>query len=104
LITGTTIQTLLCTNAVLGNEFATSVSKTFTPPITFSNEYFYYVYPVNFGTPSFTVNGLPNNAWGSTGAGTLTSFSYCNNVCFPQCYYIAKSDQALNATFTISVA
>jgi len=84
------------------NEFATSLAKTFSP-IAFSNEYFYYVYPKHFGVPSFTVNGLPNNAWGNSTASppTLFEITFINEFSYAETFYVARSDNKLNATFNI---
>lgn len=84
------------------NEFATSLAKTFSP-IAFSSEYFYYVFPKHFGTPSFTVNGLPNNAWGSLTEvpPTLFEIQFTNEFGYLETFYVGRSDSKLSATFNI---
>jgi len=98
-----TIQALLNAGSVIGSELSSSIAKTFSP-IAFSGEYFYYVYPKFLGTPTFTVNALPNNAWGNGGTGTLFTINYTNNNGYTIPYYVAKSDQALSTTFNIVVS
>lgn len=89
-------------DTMLGSELSTSEIKIF-PTIGFSGEYFYYAYPIQFGVPAFTVNGLPNNAWGNAPT-TLFIFSYTNAEGYTERYYLASSDNILNTTFNISVA
>jgi len=94
-----TIQALL-NGGSPSSELTTSKSKTFSP-ITFNNEYFYYVYPMFFGVPAFTVNGLPNNAWGNLSTDTLFVISYTNTNGYTERFYVAKSDQSMSNTFNI---
>jgi hypothetical protein len=94
------IQAILNAGSVIGSELSTSKAKTFSP-ITFSNEFFYYAYPQTFGVPSFTVNALPNNAWGNSGTGTLFQINYTNTNGYTIPFYVAKSDQRLSASFNI---
>jgi len=93
-----TIQGIL--NSSASSELTTSKAKTFSP-ITFVNQYFYYAIPSFFGVPAFTVNGLPNNAWGNLGTGTLFTISFTNSNGYTETYYIAKSDQSMSNTFNI---
>jgi len=95
------IQNILNNPSLSVGELSTSKAKTFTP-ITFSSEYFYYAYPAFFGVPSFTVNGLPNNAWGNTVNGTLFTISYTNSNGYVETFYVAKSDQRMSNTFNIA--
>ena len=83
-----------------GSELTTSKTKIFQP-ITFSGEYFYYAHPAHFGIPAYTVNGLPNNAWGNAPS-TLFSFTYTNIYGYAETYYLSSSDNLLNASFNIS--
>ena len=45
-----------------GNELATSLSKTYSG-INGSGNHLVFAFPTAFGTPNFTVNGLPNTAF-----------------------------------------
>lgn len=81
-----------------------STSKALNTTVTLNNQFFYYVYPKSFGTPSFTVNGLPNNAWGSQSIGTLYEFSFTNSNGYVNDYYVARSDNRISGTYTIIVA
>ena len=106
--TNTALQDLLngvSGGTLLGSELATTRVKTF-PPIAFSSEFFYYVYPVQFGDPSFIVNGLPNNAWGNPtdDPPTLFTFSYTNSNGYTETFNVARSDSLLGATFNIVVS
>lgn len=87
-------------NAVL------TTSKTMTCTITFSNEYFYYAYPKVLGTPTFTINGLPNNAWGDSSIGTLFTVDGMNNCTgySGTTYYVARSDSRITGDYIISVS
>lgn len=81
-----------------------STSKANTINTTFNNEFFYYIYPSSFGTPSFTVNGLPNNAWGNAGTGTLYKFNYTNTNGYENQYYVARSDSRITGSFNIVIS
>lgn len=81
-----------------------STSKANTINTTFNNEFFYYIYPSSFGTPSFTVNGLPNNAWGNAGTGTLYKFDYTNTNGYENQYYVARSDSKITGSFNIVIS
>lgn len=89
--------------ALSGGELSTSKSKTLSNEV-FNNEFFYYVYPSSFGTPNFTVNGLPNNAWGNAGTGTLFKISYTNVNGYANEYYVARSDSRITGTYNISIS
>lgn len=88
--------------ALSGGELSTTKAKTIT--LTFNNQFFYYVYPSSFGTPSFTVNGLPNNAWGNAGTGTLFKINYTNSNGYLNQYYVARSDSRITGTYNIAIS
>jgi len=90
-------------NGLIGAQAVLSTSKSANLSLTFSNEFFYYMYPTTFGTPSFTVNGLPNNAWGNAGTGTLFKIAYTNSNTYLNEYYVARSDSRITGTFTIAI-
>ena len=98
----TILEGILNTGTTLGDELSATRVKIFNT-IDFSNEYFYYAYPLQFGVPAFTVNGLPNNAWGDAPSNLFT-FLYTNTDGYTESYYLASSDNRLNTTFNISVA
>lgn len=81
-----------------------SSSKALTCTMVLNNQFFYYVYPKAFGTPSFTVNGLPNNAWGNAGSGTLFTITYVNTNGYSNQYYVARSDNKITGTYNIIVS
>lgn len=89
--------------ALSGGELSTSIGKTLSNQV-FNNEFFYYVYPSSFGTPNFTVNGLPNNAWGNAGTGTLFKISYTNAQSYVNEYYVARSDSRITGTYNIVIS
>jgi len=78
-----------------------STSKTLNLSQTLNNQFFYYAYPKTLGTPSFSVNGLPNNAWGNSTTGTLFTITYVNTDGFSNQYYVARSDSRITGTFCI---
>ena len=64
-ITDTMIKSMTGANAngqVFGNELSTTKSKTYTG-INGSGNHLVFAFPSAFGTPSFSVNGLPNTAF-----------------------------------------
>lgn len=69
--------------ALSGSEFSTTrvQSKTFNP----SNQYIYFAFPATFGTPSFKVNGLANNAW------IKSTISFTNASGFTEVYDVYRS-------------
>lgn len=81
-----------------------STSKSLNINVTLDNEFFYYSYPKSFGTPSFTVNGLQNNAWGNPSTGTLYEFVYSNSNGYSNNYYVARSDNRITGNFSIVVS
>lgn len=78
-------------------------SKTMCCTIMFDNEFFYYLYPKILGTPSFVVNGLPNNAWGNESINTLFDVTFTNNNTYDNEYYVARSDSRITGSYVISV-
>ncbi len=82
---------------------SSSIAKTLSNE-SFSNQFYYYAYPAIFGTPTFTVNGLPNNAWGSSSAGTLFSFNYTNSNGYTIPYYVARSDNRITGNYNINIS
>lgn len=67
----------------LNGELATSRTKTATfNPV---NQFIYFVFPTSFGTPSFKVNGLTNDAW------VTTTFNHINNQRHTESYTIYRS-------------
>lgn len=91
------------TAALSGGELSTSKSKSLSNE-SFSNQFYYYVYPSSFGTPSFIVNGLPNNAWGNSGVGTLYKINYTNPNGYVNQYYVARSDSRITGTYNINIS
>lgn len=86
-----TLDTL--TNAevlTLNSELATSRVKTvsFNP----TNQYIYIAMPTSFGTPSFKVNGLANDAW------EVTPLSHTNSQNFSENYTIYRSQYVQNGS------
>lgn len=80
-----------------------SSSKNLTTSLTLTNQYFYYAYPKSFGLPTFNVGGLTNNAWGNPLNNTLYEVEFTNTNNYVNRYYIARSDNKLNGTFTIII-
>ena len=90
-------------NGLNGNQAELSTSKNRSLVLTFNNEFFYYMYPKSFGTPSFTVNGLPNNAWGNSSTGSLFEITYVNRKGYSNTYYVARSDNRITGDYTIQI-
>jgi hypothetical protein len=78
--------------------------KTTSMSMTFNNEFFYYAYPSVMGTPSFTINGLPNNAWGNVGIGSLFTMMFKNKNNYCTSYYVARSDSRISGTYCIAIS
>lgn len=94
-------------SAALGSAFVSELSTTKARTLSnqiFSNQFFYWIYPSSFGTPTFTVNGLPNNAWGNSGSGTLFKFDYTNTNGYTNQYYVARSDSRITGTYNINIS
>ena len=89
--------------ALSGGELSTTRIKSLSNQI-FNNQFFYYIYPTSFGTPTFTVNGLPNSAWGNAGAGTLFKIDYTNVNGYENQYYVARSDNRITGTYNIVIS
>lgn len=98
LYTDDSIETLLTSG-----ELSTSKSKTLNNE-SFNNQFFYYVYPEIFGIPTFKVNGLQNNAWGSESNNTLYKFNYTNSQNYTTRYIVARSDNRITGTFNIEIS
>lgn len=96
-----TIESIM--NSSSNNEFTTNKSKTLNN-YSFTNEYFYYAYPKHFGVPTFTVNGLVNNAWGNASNNTLFEISFTNSDGYIEDFYVAKSDSSLSGSYNISIS
>ena len=70
-------------------------SKTLTP----TDEYFFIAYPARFGaTTTLTVNGLNFNAFTTN---TITGF--INNQGGTADYYVLRSNNLLNGTYTVQI-
>jgi hypothetical protein len=91
------VDALMC----VANQSFVSTSLAFNTSYTLNNEFFYYAYPAVLGTPSFTVNGLPNNAWGNLSIGTLFTMTFVNANNYSNEYYIARSDSRITGTYCI---
>lgn len=91
------------TAALSGGELSTTRDKTITNEV-FNNHFFYYIYPTSFGIPNFTVNGLPNNAWGSIDVNTLFIIDYTNVNGYSNQYYVARSDNRITGTYNINIS
>lgn len=97
-----TLQTIA--RGLTGSQAALATSKSANLSLTFNNQFFYYMYPKSFGTPTFAVNGLPNNAWGNSATGTLFEVTYINNNGYSNEYYVARSDNRITGSFTIAIS
>lgn len=91
------------TTVFTGGNLATSKAKSISNSV-FNNQFFYYAYPASFGTPIFTVNGLPNNAWGNSSTGTLFKVNYTNSNGYLNQYYVARSDSRITGTYNINIS
>lgn len=79
------------------SEFATSrVKSTFT--VSLSGQFFYYVIPSSFGTPSFVINGLSNTDFSSQ------TFSFTNSEGYVESFVIWRTNNLLTGNFNFSVA
>lgn len=81
-----------------------STTIALSKSLTFNDEFFYYVYPVSFGLPVVTVNGLLNNGWGNPNNGTLITITYVNSHSFSSLYYVIRSDNRMTGTYSISIS
>jgi hypothetical protein len=79
------------------SEFATTRVKS-SFPITLSNQFFYYVFPVTFGSASFTINGLSNTDF------SVKDFTFTNPFGFATTFRMYRSNNILNGTFNIAVS
>lgn len=87
--------------SLIGSEFTTSENKNFGN-INFSNERFYFAWQKALGVPTFVVNGLVNNGWGNSGTGTLFEIIFTNPEGYDETFYVAKSDNSISGTFSIT--
>ncbi len=98
----TTLYTNSAISSVLSATTGTlSTSKALNVSCTLSNQFFYYAYPKVLGTPSFTINGLPNNAWGNPSTGTLFTITFKNTNGYSNQYYVTRSDSRITGTYCI---
>jgi hypothetical protein len=103
----TTLYTDSSITAASGSSFINELGINKSRSINnenFSNQFFYYLYPSSFGTPTFTVNGLPNNAWGNQTTGTLFKIDYTNTYGYTNQYYVARSDSRITGTYNINIS
>lgn len=78
-------------------EFASSrVKGTFS--LTLSGQFFYYVIPASFGTPSFVINGLSNTDFSSQ------AFTHTNPFGFTVPFVIWRTNNLLSGNFSFSVS
>lgn len=79
------------------SEFAGNrVKSTFS--IALSSQFFYYVIPSSFGTPSFVINGLINTDFSSQ------SFSHTNTYGFTETFVVWRTNNLLSGNFSIAVS
>lgn len=97
------IANALPSSSPSGSTAVFATSKTMCCTIAFSNQFFYYMYPKVLGTPSFSVNGLPNSAWGNASVNTLFTITFTNSNNYDNQYYVARSDSRITGTYVISV-
>lgn len=91
-------------DALSNNELAISGNRCLCNYYVGDNDFFYYAYPTIFGEPQqVTVNGLVNNSWGSSVAGTLDTFSRCNSYGYCQEYYLMRSTNRISGSFNINI-
>jgi len=102
-----TLYTDSSISSVLGSSFINTLDTNKSRVISnenFNNQFFYYLYPSSFGVPTFTVNGLPNNAWGNSTTGTLFKINYTNTYGYLNQYYVARSDSRITGTYNINIS
>lgn len=91
-------------NGLSGSQAVLTTDKSANLSLTFNNEFFYYMYPTTFGTPTFVVNGLPNNAWGNSDIDTLFKIDFTNSDGYLNQYYVARSDNRITGSYTIGIS
>jgi len=80
-----------------GAEFATTrVKSSFN--VVLSNQFFYYVIPVTFGTPAFTINGLSNTDFSSQ------SFTLTNPFGYASSFVVWRTNSLLTGTFSFAIS
>ena len=94
----------LIARGLTGTQAVLSQTKSANLTLTFNNEFFYYMYPTIFGSPVFTINNIPNNAWGSSDISTLFVVTYINTYGYTNQYYVARSDNRITGTYIITIA
>jgi len=78
-------------------EFATSrVKSTFS--VSLASQFFYYVIPASFGTPSFVINGLSNTDFSSQ------TFTFTNPNGYSESFVVWRTNNLLTGNFNFSVA
>jgi hypothetical protein len=78
----------------LSNELSTSRVKTIT--YVCSNQYFYYIYPVSFGTATFTIGGIEN-------VPTVSTITHINSNGNSASYYFYRSVNLLTGSITVVI-
>jgi hypothetical protein len=78
----------------LTNELSTSRVKTIT--YVCANEYFYYIYPVTWGTSTFTIGGVEN-------VPTVSTITHINSSGNSASYYFYRSVNLLTGTITVVI-
>lgn len=79
-----------------GNEFSTTRVQT-RNGIDGAGNYLFFAWPTSFGTPTFTVNGLPNSAWTKIG----NAISFTNAQGFVESYDVWISNTAQFSPITL---
>jgi hypothetical protein len=82
-------------DALAGAEFSTSRVQTRT--MSPSAKYLYFAWPSSFGTPTFTVNGLPVTGW------VKTTVSYTNPSGNTTNFDVYRSQYLQTGSFTVAV-
>jgi len=80
----------------VGNEFSSTRVQT-RNGIDGAGNYLFFAWPTSFGTPSFTVNGLPNTAWTKIG----NAISFTNSQAFVVTYDVWISNTAQFSPITL---
>jgi hypothetical protein len=78
----------------LTHELSTTKVKTIT--YTCSNQYFYYIYPVAWGTATFTIGGIEN-------VPIVSTITHINSSSNSASYYFYRSTNLLNGSITVVI-
>jgi hypothetical protein len=78
----------------LSNELSTTRVKTIT--YVCANQYFYYIYPVSWGTSTFTIGGVEN-------VPIVSTISHINNSGNNASYYFYRSANLLTGNITVVI-